>query len=434
MRRLKLPVVSICVTAVTIYWTSGLESLRAGERSGRSVRVLTGVAESAPARLGLVTLSASPAMDSESDGRAAESGRQCWRSFRHDLALTGVASSTLPARLELLWETTLGDQIVGTAAIVGDAVYVPCLSGELVCLDRRTGVRVWGYRTVDVVDPRSFAPGLKASPAVAADWIGLGDEEGVFHAIDRATGARRWRFATGGEITSSAAIVGGRVLFGSYDNHLYCLDAEAGTLIWKYNTGGRVHGSPAVAEGVAFIAGCDEKLHAIEIASGKQVQELSLDSAVIASPALVQERVYVGTATGDLLALDWRRRERVWRYAAVENEQAYHASPAVTPELVIAGGHDRQVHAVRRATGERAWTFSTRSRIDSSPAVVGDRVFIGSRDGNLYALSLRDGGELWKFNAGRPITAGPAIGEGVLVIGSESRNGKVYCFGNAVQR
>lgn len=67
--------------------------------------------------------------------------------------------------------------------------------------------------------------------------------------------------------------------------------------------------------------------------------------------------------------------------------------------------------------------------MDSSPVVVGDRVFIGSNDGNLYELGLTDGKERWKHNAGKPISAAPAVGEGVLVIGSESRDGKVFCFG-----
>ena len=68
-----------------------------------------------------------------------------WSSFRHDLAQTGVATSTLPDKLELLWEVTLGEQVVATAAIVGEFVYVPCLSGELFCLKRQTGEKVWTY-------------------------------------------------------------------------------------------------------------------------------------------------------------------------------------------------------------------------------------------------------------------------------------------------
>ena len=93
-------------------------------------------------------------------------GKTSWPSFRHDLAQTGVASASLPDKLDKLWEVSLGDQIVATSAIVGDFVYVPCLSGELSCLDRATGAKIWGYKTVDKVEPNSFAPGFKSSPTV----------------------------------------------------------------------------------------------------------------------------------------------------------------------------------------------------------------------------------------------------------------------------
>ena len=352
-----------------------------------------------------------------------------WSSFRHDLAQTGVASSSLPSELELLWEVTLGDQILATVAIVGDFVYVPCLSGELVCLDRKTGAKVWAYKTVEVVEKNSFAPGFKSTPTVAGDSIYLGDEEGVFHAIDRKTGKGRWKFATGGEIYSSAAVLEGRVIFGSYDNRLYCLLEKDGSLIWKYETQGYVHCSPAVVDGVTFIAGCDEHLRAIDIKTGEQTVEVPLETYLIASPAVVGDVLYVGTFASEVVAVDWKKKEIVWRYSAGESEHPFHSSAAVTEQLVVVGGRDKLVHAIDRSTGRKVWTFPTRAKIDSSPVIVGDRVFIGSNDGNLYALGLADGKERWKFNAGKPISAGPAVGEGVLVVGSESRDGKVYCFG-----
>ena len=67
---------------------------------------------------------------------------------------------------------------------------------------------------------------FKSSPTVTEDTVYLGDEDGVFHAIDRATGKSRWKFATGGEIYSSAAVTDGRIVFGSYDNNLYCLNLD----------------------------------------------------------------------------------------------------------------------------------------------------------------------------------------------------------------
>src|SRR5205823_4122227 len=121
------------------------------------------------------------------------------------------------------------------------------------------------------------------SPTVTADSIYLGDEDGVFHAINRANGEGRWKFETGGEIYSSAAVIDGKILFGSYDNNLYCLNAD-GTLAWKYATQGYVHCAPAVIEGVTFIAGCDEHLRTIDIQTGDQKAELKLQTYLIASP------------------------------------------------------------------------------------------------------------------------------------------------------
>ena len=360
---------------------------------------------------------------------AKPTGSTSWTSFRHDLAQTGVSTSPLPSELELLWEVSLGDQILATAAIAGDYVYVPCLSGELVCLERKTGAKVWAYKTVEVVAKNAFAPGFKSSPTVAGDSIYLGDEEGVFHAIDRKTGKGRWKFTTGGEIYSSAAVLDGRVIFGSYDNRLYCLNENDGTLAWKYETQGYVHCAPAVVDGVTFIAGCDEHLRVIDIKTGEQKLEMPLQTYLIASPAVVGDMLYVGTFASEVVAVDWKKSNVVWRYSAGESEHPFHSSAAVTDQLVVVGGRDKLVHAINRSTGQKAWTFPTRGKIDSSPVIVGDRVFIGSGDGNLYALGLADGKELWKFNAGKTISAGPAVGEGVLVVGSESRDGKVYCFG-----
>ncbi len=355
-------------------------------------------------------------------------GKQSWSSFRHDLHQTGVASTELPAKLEKLWEISLGDQILATAAIVGDFVYVPCLSGELVCVKRSNGEKVWAYKSVEKVEANSFAPGFKSSPTVTSDAIYLGDEEGVFHAIERKSGKGLWKFETQGEIYSSAAVTDGRILFGSYDNNLYCLNID-GKLAWKFSTQGYVHCAPAVVDGVTFIAGCDEHLRTIDVLTGEERSALKLETYLIASPAVVGDILYVGTYASEVVAVDWRKQSVVWRYQSGNGEFPFHSSAAVVDNMVVVGGRDKHVHGIFRNSGKKAWTFPTRQKVDSSPVIVGDRVFIGSNEGNLYELSLADGAERWKFNAGKPISAAPAVGEGVLVVGIESRDGKVFCFG-----
>lgn len=352
-----------------------------------------------------------------------------WASFRQNAAQTGVAGAELPEKLELLWEVSLGDQIVATSAIVADRVYVPCLSGEIACLELATGKPIWTYKTVAVVDPNSFAPGFKSSPTVVDGTVYAGDEDGVFHAIDAKMGKLKWKFESGGEIFSCAAVTEGRVLFGSYDNCLYCLKVADGQLAWKFETQGYVHCSPAIVEGRTFIAGCDEHLRIIDIATGEQAGDLPLATYLIASPAVKGDVLYVGTYGNEIVAVDWKAVKEVWRKRTSDADAPIHSSAAVTDNVIVVGGRDKAVAALDRETGKKLWSFATRGRVDSSPAIVGDRVFVGSNDGNLYELNLADGKERWKFNAGKPITAGPAIGRGVLVVGSESRDGKVYCFG-----
>ncbi len=352
-----------------------------------------------------------------------------WSSFRNGLTLWGLTGSRLPAEPELLWKHPAADGVASTAAIVGDRAYVATLSGELHCFELRTGDIHWTYHSVEKGKETTFAPGFKSSPTVTDKLVLLGDEDGVFHAVDRRTGKSVWTFATDAEIISSATIIGERVLFGSYDNNLYCLELADGRLSWKFATEGYVNCTPAVADGFTFVTGCDEQLRVIDIATGEQVRQMPLNSYLIASPAVVGDLLYVGTYNSEVVAVDWKKLEILWTYRDPDREFPFHASAAITQDRVVVGGRDKQMHCLDRQSGKQVWAFPTSARVDSSPVVIGDRVCFGSSDRNLYLVDLKDGKELWKFNAGKPITASPAVGSGCLVIGTDSSNGWIYCFG-----
>ncbi|MDB5391358.1 MAG: Pyrrolo-quinoline quinone repeat-containing protein, partial [Planctomycetaceae bacterium] len=200
--------------------------------------------------------------------KAAEGAKAAtnWPSFRNGFDLLGIAESPLPEKLEQLWKFPTGEMVVSTAAIVDGRVYVASLSGKLFCLDLKTGEKIWSYRSIDDPDPKSFAPGFKASPTVTADTIYIGDEDGVFHALNRDSGKPKWEpFKTGAEIVSSATLYKDKVLFGSHDNILYCLNTSDGKLAWKFTTQGPVNCTPAIIGNRTFVTGCDEHLRVINI-------------------------------------------------------------------------------------------------------------------------------------------------------------------------
>ena len=338
---------------------------------------------------------------------SAEEPAKDWASFRNNFELTGIAGTSLPEKLEVLWKIPAPFGVSGTAGIVNGRVYIGTINGDFLCLDKNSGEEIWKYRSIDDPDPDAFAPAFKCSPTVTKETIFIGDEDGVFHALDIKTGKRRWKFHTNGEIISSPSIVGEKVIFGSYDNALYCVNKSTGKKIWSFETDGYVHCSPAIAGKYTFVTGCDEHLRVIDIETGKEVGNLPLATYMIASPALYGDHIYFGTYGSEVLSVNWKTREVEWRYRDEKKEFPYHSSAAVTEDFIVVGGRDKQVHCINRKTGKRVWVFATNGRkgkggrVDSSPVILGDRVFVGSSDGNLYELGLKDGKERAKYPIGR---------------------------------
>jgi outer membrane protein assembly factor BamB len=362
--------------------------------------------------------------------KLAPPGPESWPSFRNGNQQLGVAATKLPAKLDKLWTHEAGPKdgmIKSTAAIAGGRVYAASLNGEVFCLDLKTGDRLWTYKSQEQANPNVFIPGFKAAVAVTADTVYVGDEEGTFHAIDRASGQVRWKFETTAEIVSCASFYEDKVVFGSHDNSLYCLKARDGSKVWQFATQGMVNCSPAIVGDHTFVTGCDEHLRVINLKDGTQESDMPLEIYLIASPAVIDNMLYVGTHGNEVLAIDWKTSTKIWTYTG--GKSPYHSSAAVNDKYVIVGGQDRKVHCIDRRTGTKAWVFATKGHVDSSPVIAGERVYVGSNDGNVYEIGIDDGKEKWRFSDGRPITASPAVGEGCLVIGSESNTGTIYCFG-----
>jgi outer membrane protein assembly factor BamB len=58
-----------------------------------------------------------------------------------------------------------------------------------------------------------------------------------------------WSYQTGNYITSSPAVMDGKVYIGSWDKKLYCFDMMTGDVLWNFTTGGKITSSPAIDNG-----------------------------------------------------------------------------------------------------------------------------------------------------------------------------------------
>jgi outer membrane protein assembly factor BamB len=356
--------------------------------------------------------------------------------FRGNPLCTGVAGTVLPDRLAIRWRHELSAGISGAAAIVGERVFVGDDSGLFVALDLASGRRLWSYQAADAIQS---SPAVVAVPAAstqaasstapakhAAALVLFGDDRGLLHALDADTGTLRWQFKTADRVVSSVTSDGANAYVGSYDSGLYCLALNTGTQLWRYDAQERIHATPALVGDFVIFPACDGNLHVVRRADGGRVRTAPLGNVSGAAPAVQGTHAFLGTYGQQVLALDWSAGTTLWTFEDRARPFPYLASAALTADLVVVAGQDKRIRALRQNDGMQVWEFATRGRVDSSPVIAGGVVWAGSADGILYALDVQTGRERWRFEAGGGIYAAPAIGRDVLIIGTE--DGVVYCL------
>jgi outer membrane protein assembly factor BamB len=276
------------------------------------------------------------------------------------------------------------DFYLSSPAVSDGTVFFGSGDGNVYALDAASGALKWKFATGDVVH---------ASPAIANRTLYIGSWDTYFYAIDAATGKEKWRFKTGDDadihnqtgIQSSAAVVDGAVYFGCRDSNLYALDAATGAKLWAYNTKGSwVIASPAVKDGKVYASTSDTgRFFALDAKTGAQLYALDFNRwPMFSSPALAGGYAYIGSHSGKLIAIDLANRTIAWQFQTDGSRTALASdtAPDGTPNydaIFSESFYDDLVAGTDRLM---------RIAILSSPVVGDGEVVFGSNDGNLYAV------------------------------------------------
>ena len=146
----------------------------------------------------------------------------------------------------------------------------------------------------------------------------IGSGNGLFYALDLATGTPRWTYQTAGvefnsaefgydrkQIMGSAAVRDGTVYFGSRDASLYALDAVTGQVRWHREDGSAwVMNSPAVSDAVVVNArSSSTNVRALDPATGDERWVVEAGAVIFSSPTLVGATPAEGSRNTACLAL-----------------------------------------------------------------------------------------------------------------------------------
>ena len=340
--------------------------------------------------------------------------------FRGNAAHTGAyAGPAIREFHKLRWSFQTGDSVIGSAVVDHGRVYVGSSDGHIYAIDAGNGHQAWNARTGGPVT---------STPAIAKGVLYATSYDGKLYALEAATGATRWKFATEGErrfeakgihgqlpksqtmpdiydtYLSSPLVVDGVVYFGSGDGHVYALDAATGALRWKFATGDVVHASPAYADGVIYVGSWDGKFYALDAATGAKrwkyqagVDPVSHNQQGFqSSAALADGVVYVGCRDSHVYAFDAKTGAKRWEFST--GLSWVNTTPAVRDGKVFVATSDTGlIFALDAATGKQVFQQKGKSYIWASLALAGDAFVVGQFNGTVEGRDLQSGNLLWSF-------------------------------------
>ena len=349
-----------------------------------------------------------------------------WPMFRHDPPHSAVSPYGDPVPNPPAWNYQVGGGL--SSPVIGDngdgtsTIYIGGTLGYLYALNMNGTVKWVAYYGIS-----------RSTPCVGPDgtiYVGGKGLVGTSYvyalvAVNPLDGSQKWASVVGGEITSSPAIVDGVVYVADRAPNptpgcLYAIDAATGTRKWRYVTGGNVHMcSPCVGpDGTVYIGGGSRRLHAVDGTTGLGKWSFTTGSNIMSSPALSPDgsRVYVGSCDGYMYAINTADGTKAWQVPVPLIAASTSPSPAVAPDGTIYIGSNGTsatltsgtVHAIA-PNGVPIWEYQTTFDIRSSPAVSADgTVYIGVMDGSILAFDP-SGYVKWSYLANGGIYGSPAI-------------------------
>ncbi len=304
-----------------------------------------------------------------------------------------------------LWAFQCEDEIRGTPIIHNGSIFVGSYDHNLYAIEAASGAFQWKYATDG---------GVVSRPAAYEDNIFFGSEDGRLHVVSTRSGKVVWTYYTDGHVRSSPRIAEGHVFIGSDDKHMHAVNITTGREAWRFETGAEVRSTPFVTHDSAYFGNESGDFFCVDFRGEMRWRHKS-KRAVTSSPSLHEGQVYFTSVDGTLYALDAKSGWVIWRFRM---DKGSIVSPYIFDNLVFTGSADGYIYAVELRTGREVWRFRTDHQVSGSPTIYKDALYCGSVDGHLYCLEFRTGRLRWKFKTQGPITGTPLVFDDIVYIGS----------------
>jgi eukaryotic-like serine/threonine-protein kinase len=348
-----------------------------------------------------------------------DTGAAVWAGIEHDAAsgLIFVANDAgtlhaLDANGAERWKFATGKPVKARPAVIGDALYLASDNGFLYKLDKRSGAQRWRAQ-IDRGSPPRIPASQEGSrwdrygSSIVADGkrLYVGSRDGTLYALDLASGKEQWRVAAKDMMTATPALYRDLLLFADYKGLVQAVGANDGKVRWTYDAKLPVAGDLVVAADRVFVGSRTYDLIALDAANGRELWKHYYWFSWIESPPVVRDGVvYTGSSDGiGVFAIDAHDGRRRWK-ASVPG-WAWPRT-AVSDRLVVAGTVGQGAYpgaragslvALDRATGAIRWMYldppdaeTVAKKVEwgfgAAPAIADGVVYAADLQGRVHAI------------------------------------------------
>ena len=231
--------------------------------------------------------------DTEVIARDAETGDVVWQypvgspvkapvTLIGGWAIVPESAGTIAAlRLEdggMVWTRTLESSPAEAATVEGIFTMIPTVDGQVIALALDDGRRLWTRRL-----------GGRPQPVLAVDdRVYVGADDNYFYCLRLSDGRVEWRWRTGADIVGVAAFDDRRVYFAALDNVLRALDRRSGAQRWKRALTVRPTAGPVLAADALLVASQSATIHGFLTKDGAPAGDIDAGGVLVGVPHVAE--------------------------------------------------------------------------------------------------------------------------------------------------
>lgn len=345
---------------------------------------------------------------------------EAWTMWKGDPQRTGASEATYQLPLNLMWRHSTEEAgsarglypplVVGPA---GDRRVYFVAGRTLYCVNAQNGNLLWKSQDKDI--PGNQGAPLTLLPGQNGDVVLVLTARGDLLAFRTSDGGRAWEGRTPNSIQGGAPMLvqtpnGERILAFTTTGHIVGFQ-RGGELDAKYDyvvgTGrSAITATPALsADGTSmFLTNTDQRLFKINTADGKEIYNVRLGASTFESPLLLGDKIILGVGT-TVRAYNQRTGNPIW---SVNTKGRVMTSPAGRlgnggEGRVYVGTESGYLYAIDLNSGRFVWPEGIQiaqekgKRNIGSVTLLPDLVLVGSKNDMLYAINPNDGAIKWQY-------------------------------------